>query len=114
MSKRTDNKTAQRRVAAPVFAALGDETRLLLVARLQGGEKISLTRLTEGIDITRQAVTKHIRVLERARLVRCHRIGRETLVELNPKPVDAAAEYLRHVSEQWDEALLRLKTLVER
>lgn len=108
MSKRTE-----RQIAAPIFAALGDETRLLLVARLQTGEKISLTRLTEGIDITRQAVTKHIHVLERARLVRCHRIGRETLVELTPKPVDEAAAYLKRVSEQWDGALLRLKAFVE-
>ncbi|MBS1814814.1 MAG: winged helix-turn-helix transcriptional regulator [Acidobacteria bacterium] len=110
MSRRDD---AVRRRSVPVFAALGDETRLLLIGRLQRGEKMSLTRLTEGIDLTRQAVAKHVRVLEKARLVRCSRIGRETLVELTPERMEEAAAYLRSVSEQWDDALGRLKAFVE-
>lgn len=107
-------KVATRSAVAPVFAALGDETRLQLVARLQRGDELSLSELSAGIELTRQAVAKHVRVLEGARLVRCRREGRETLVALDLKQVDEAAAYLAQVSAQWDTALGRLKAFVER
>jgi DNA-binding transcriptional ArsR family regulator len=97
-----------------VFAALGDPTRLSLVARLCAGQPCSIATLTEDTRLTRQAVTKHLRVLERARLVRNSREGRESRFALNPEPLDAARQYLDLVSRHWDEALGRLKTFVER
>jgi DNA-binding transcriptional ArsR family regulator len=96
-----------------VFAALGDETRLSVLAKLTNGEPLSISRLTAGTDLSRQAVTKHLRVLEGAGVVRSVRVGRENLFELEPKPIEDARKYLAHVSEQWDDALARLKSLVE-
>jgi DNA-binding transcriptional ArsR family regulator len=104
---------AQRRAQAAVFAALGDETRLALVARLYGGQRRSIAELTEGSKLTRQAITKHLRVLERARIVHGVREGRESLFEFNPQPIVELKEYLEAVSVQWDEALSRLKAFVE-
>lgn len=98
---------------APVFAALGDETRLTLLARLCEQAPCSISQLAEGSPITRQAITKHLRVLENAGLVRGEAAGRECLFELEPKPLAAAKDYLDLVSKQWDEALARLKTFVE-
>jgi DNA-binding transcriptional ArsR family regulator len=98
---------------APVFAALGDETRLSLVAQLSAGPPRSITQLTEGTTLTRQAVTKHLRVLEDAGLVRSLRAGRESLFEFEPKSIEATRKYLEMVSAQWDQALLRLKDFVE-
>ncbi len=97
----------------PVFAALGDETRLALVVRLSGGSALSITSLTEGSALTRQAITKHLRVLQGAGLVRGVRRGRENLFELEPEPLDEARQALDGISRQWDEALARLKALVE-
>ncbi len=97
----------------PVFAALGDRTRLSLVAALGRGWPLSITRLTEGAAVTRQAIRKHLRVLERAGLVRGARRGRETLFRLEPAPLDEARRYLDRVSAQWDRALARLKSFVE-
>ena len=77
------------RRAAPVFSALGDGVRLHILARLCEGEPLSITRLTEGVKITRQAVTKHLHVLEKARLVRGSRTGREQIWELKPEPLTA-------------------------
>jgi DNA-binding transcriptional ArsR family regulator len=102
-----------RREHAVVFAALGDETRLALVARLGDGRPASISQLTEGSKLTRQAITKHLRVLERARIVHGVRAGRESLFELDPKPMEELKEYLSLVSEQWDQALGRLKAFVE-
>jgi DNA-binding transcriptional ArsR family regulator len=99
---------------APIFAALGDETRLRLVAELSHGEPRSIAQLTEGTHLTRQAVTKHLRVLEGARLVRHVRSGRERLFELDPTPIRAVRDYADVVSMQWDAALNRLKAFVER
>jgi DNA-binding transcriptional ArsR family regulator len=96
-----------------VFAALGDETRLTLVAKLSDGQAHSISQLTSGTRLTRQAITKHLRVLQRAGMVRCARAGRESLFEFNPQPVEGAREYLDRVSEQWDRALGRLKAFVE-
>jgi DNA-binding transcriptional ArsR family regulator len=69
--------------------------------------------LTEGSRLTRQAVTKHLRVLESAGIVRCAHAGRESRFKFDPKPIDGLKEYLEMVSEQWDQALSRLKSLVE-
>lgn len=105
--------TANRRTHAPVFAALGDETRLTLVATLSRGKPYSISQLTEGSRLTRQAITKHLRVLERAGIVRCLRVGRESLFELDPEPIQEVKAYLDLVSAKWDEALSRLKSFVE-
>lgn len=99
--------------AAPIFAALGDRTRLSLVARLCQGESHSISQLTEGSKLTRQAVTKHLRVLQRAGIVRCVRSGRESLFQLKPEPLEEMKDYLALVSEQWDRSLARLKLFVE-
>ncbi len=105
--------TARHRVHVPVFAALGDETRLSLIAALCGGRPRSITQLTKGSGLTRQAITKHLRVLERAGLVRGVRMGRENVFEFNPGPIEQTKEYLDLVSGQWDQALSRLKSFVE-
>jgi DNA-binding transcriptional ArsR family regulator len=98
---------------AEVFAALGDETRLLLLAKLVQGQRCSISELTEATTLTRQAVTKHLRVLQRVRIVHSTRAGRESLFALDPEPIDQAAVYLETVSTQWDAALTRLKSFVE-
>jgi len=100
-------------VPARVFAALGDETRLLLVRRLCGGEPRSISQLTLGSRLSRQAITKHLRVLERARIVRSVRAGRESLFQFSPEPLQELKDYLDFVSAQWDQALSRLKSFVE-
>jgi|SRR5580704_14262989 DNA-binding transcriptional ArsR family regulator len=111
-------KSRRRVIAGPqfharLFAALGDATRLSLVAKLSGGEPCSISELTRGSRLTRQAITKHLRVLERAALVRSARRGRESLFALDPEPMHELKKCLDHVSEQWDLALLRLKAFVE-
>jgi DNA-binding transcriptional ArsR family regulator len=103
---------------AGLFSALGDETRLALVAKLSDGRRYSISQLSGaqaagGSKLTRQAITKHLRVLERARIVHGVRAGRESLFELDPKPMEELKEYLEMVSAQWDQALGRLKTFVE-
>ncbi len=103
--------TAKRN--APVFFALGDETRLRLVSKLGRGEAMSIATLTADTDVTRQAITKHLRVLEGAGLVRGARQGREQMWQLAPRKLDDARRCLELISQQWDEALLRLKALVE-
>ncbi|MET0556120.1 MAG: metalloregulator ArsR/SmtB family transcription factor [Vicinamibacteria bacterium] len=115
MSRRPDARAAvvALAAAAPVFAALGDPTRLRLLARLGEGGAQSIARLTEGTDVTRQAVTKHLRVLEECRLARSSRHGREQVWTLDPAPLDAARRSLERVSQRWDERLARLKILVE-
>ena len=110
--RRRSSSTAQAH--APVFAALGDETRLALMAKLADGQPHSISQLTSGTRLTRQAITKHLRVLQGVGIVRCARAGRESLFEFDPSPVEGAREYLDHVSEQWDLALARLKAFVER
>ena len=114
MSRQSHSRRESRpRAPAHVFAALGDETRLLLVGRLCGGEPRSISQLTRGSRLTRQAITKHLRVLENARIVRSVRSGRESLFEFNPAPVEELKRYLDFVSARWDEALSRLKSFVE-
>jgi DNA-binding transcriptional ArsR family regulator len=113
MSRRARSRQAQE-AHAIVFAALGDETRLALLVRLSGGEPCSIAQLTEDSNLTRQAITKHLRVLEDAGLVHSRRAGRESRFEFDPQPIEAATKYLELVSEQWDDALSRLKSFVER
>ena len=98
---------------APVFAALGDPTRLELVARLSDGQARSITQLTDGLGQTRQGITKHLRVLEQAGLVSSIRIGRESQFAFRPEPISQARSYLDAVSMQWDDALGRLRRFVE-
>jgi len=104
----------RRREQAQVFAALGDQTRLALVMKLADGHGHSISRLTRGTRLTRQAVTKHLRVLEGAGMVRSARAGRESVFEFNPRPLIGLKEYLDRVSGEWDQALARLRDLVER
>ena len=111
--KGRSSATAKRQANAPVFAALGDKTRLALVAKLCGGQPRSIAELTEGSKLSRQAITKHLRVLESAEIVHSVRAGRENLFEFNPQPVEEIKKYLDLVSEQWDQALSRLKSFVE-
>ena len=109
----TRSLAAATRTGAPIFAALGDETRLRIVARLSSGGPLSIVRLTEGESMSRQAITKHLSVLAGAGLVRDVRRGRERLWELEPAPLDVARRYLDLVSKRWDDALARLAALVE-
>ena len=96
-----------------IFAALGDETRLQLVARLGDGRERSISQLKEGLPLTRQGLTKHLRVLEEAGILRSHRVGRETRFAYLPDSIGSARDCLEDISRQWDEALARLKSLVE-
>jgi DNA-binding transcriptional ArsR family regulator len=98
---------------ARLFAALGDETRLRLVARLCDGGPASITRLTARSKITRQAITKHLRVMEKSGIVRCTRHGRETVWQLEQHGIEDARRYLDAVSARWDDALFRLRRFVE-
>jgi DNA-binding transcriptional ArsR family regulator len=98
---------------ASVFAALGDETRLSVLAKLGNGQRQSISRLTAGTKLSRQAVTKHLRVLANVGVVRSVRRGRESLFELEPQPIEEVRDYLDQVSRQWDDALVRLKSHVE-
>lgn len=104
---------ARLNAAAPVFAALGDATRLRLVARLCSGGPASIAGLTSGVDVTRQAVTKHLHVLQDAGLVRGLRQGREQMWEIEPAKLDEARQCLDIISAHWDAALQRLRAAVE-
>jgi len=99
---------------AAVFAALGDETRLRLVSRLCGRGPMSITKLSAGFSITRQAITKHLRVMESAGLVCSTQQGREIVWELEQRRLADARRHLQTISAQWDETLGRLKRFVER
>jgi DNA-binding transcriptional ArsR family regulator len=104
---------SELRGAAPLFAALGDTTRLSLVDRLSAGEPLSITQLASGARVTRQAITKHLHVLAHARVVRGTRKGREQLWELNADQLREAQRCLDIISNQWDAALGRLKAMLE-
>jgi len=99
--------------ALPVFAALGDETRLALVTRLCAGGPQSITRLSEGARVSRQAITKHLVVLERAGLARRERSGRDRLWTLQTQRLAEVHHALEQISRDWDGALGRLKDFVE-
>lgn len=104
---------AEPKGSAHLFAALGDETRLRLVSRLCDGGPMSITRLTEGSRVTRQAITKHLMVMKGSGLVRCRRRGRESVWQLNERRLADARRYLDMISQQWDAALGRLREFVE-
>lgn len=108
--------TASRRAEdpVPVFAALGERTRLSLLVRLSDGRARSISALSADTSLTRQAITKHLRVLESAGLVTSLRAGRESRFVYSPEPVNDAKSFLETISAQWGEALGRLKDLVER
>jgi DNA-binding transcriptional ArsR family regulator len=113
MSRKSGSTAVRRRCYAPVFSALADETRLSLVAKLCNGQAHSISRLTERSRLSRQAITKHLRVLESVGIVHSERTGRERLFALNPEPIEEIREYLNLVSEQWSQSLARLKSFVE-
>lgn len=110
---RRSGAKAEPKHAAPLFAALGDATRLHLVARLCAQGPMSIARLTQGSSMTRQAITKHLRVMEEARLVCSTRQGRERVWSLDQRRVEEARRYLDLISMQWDDALDRLRRFVE-
>ena len=99
--------------AAPLFAALGDETRLELVARLCREGPLSIVRLSDGAAVTRQAVTKHLHALAKGGLVRSRHVGRERIWQVETKRLEDARRLLMTISEQWDDALERLRASVE-
>lgn len=98
---------------APVFAALGSTVRLELLSRLSDGNNYSITELSDGLALTRQAVTKHLTVLEQAGIVDTQRVGRERQFRIQPGPVSHACDYLARISAQWDDAIDRLRAVVE-
>jgi DNA-binding transcriptional ArsR family regulator len=104
---------ATRRSSALIFAALGDETRLRIVAILCSGGAMSIAQLTSGTEITRQAVTKHLHVLADAGLVHDVKVGRERLWEFEPAQIEEARRSLELIGQQWDQALNKLKMAVE-
>ena len=103
----------RRNSRALVFAALGDEIRLRLVVRLSDAGPLSITRLTSGSHVTRQAIAKHLRVMEQAGLVRGTRRGRERIWQLERQRLDDVRHYLDLIARQWDDALVRLRDFVE-
>jgi DNA-binding transcriptional ArsR family regulator len=104
---------AEPKGSAHLFAALGDKTRLWLVHRLSHDGPLSITRLTEGSKVTRQAITKHLRVMRRAGLVSNAWHGRESVWRLDQRRLEDARHHLDMISSQWDRALSRLRDLVE-
>lgn len=99
--------------AAPLFAALGDETRLRIVARLCRSGPASISRLTEHAAVSRQAVTKHLLALEEAGLVRSGRAGRERIWALQTRRLEQVRRHLDQISAQWDGTVERLRAFVE-
>ena len=110
MSKRPNSTVGS---SAPLFAALGDKTRLRIVARLCDDGPMSIARLTDGSHVTRQAIAKHLRVMNQAGLVRSARHGRESVWRLDQRRLEEARRYLDLISRQWDDALGRLRQFVE-
>jgi len=108
-------KVPDTRIAPPtaLFAALGDPTRLRIVVRLARGERLSITELAAGTQMTRQAVTKHLRVLSAAGVATPSRLGREQRWSLDQKQLAQARQFLDRLAQQWDDALARLKAAVE-
>src|SRR6266404_37934 len=113
MSNTRLSRPDAQKTPAVVFAALGDATRLAVLTKLCNGKPQSISRLTTGTNLSRQAVTKHLRVLANAGVVRNIRVGRESLFELEPQRLAELRNYLDQVSQQWDDALARLKSHVE-
>ena len=98
---------------SPIFAALGDVTRLQLVHRLGEGGPRSIAQLASGLNISHQGVTKHLRVLENSGLIQAQRVGRERQYSCAPNVLKEARNYLDNIGDQWEGALLRLQAFVE-
>jgi DNA-binding transcriptional ArsR family regulator len=114
LSRRHRSKARRKPIgSASLFAALGDETRLRLVSRLCEDGPMSITRLTAGSNVSRQAITKHLRVMDGAGLVHSSRHGRESIWRLDQQRLEQARRYLEVISKQWDDALERLRQFVE-
>ena len=113
MSKARSAAAARLHESAPVFAALGDPTRLRLVARLCADGPLSITRLSADVDVTRQAVTKHLVALSEAGLARARREGREQIWQLETRRLALARQTLDEISGQWNSAIARLRAFVE-
>ena len=113
MSRR-GSATVRLTEAAPIFAALGETTRLALVARLCAQGPLSISRLSAGSGVTRQAITKHLHTLEQAGVVNGTRSGRERIWQIETARLEKARRCLDEISLQWDNAIARLKAFVER
>lgn len=110
----TADTALEGEAAAALFAALGDPTRLTLLTTLSDGRQRSIASLSDGFGLTRQAITKHLNVLEQVGLVRSAKVGRESHYGFRPERIATMRDYLDHVSGQWDDALDRLRAFVER
>ena len=110
---RKRHRAASFGAPAAIFAALGDETRLRLIARLRDEGPLSIATLADGFEISRQAISKHLRVINGAGLAASSRVGRETVWQLEPRAVTEAERYLQSIAKDWDDKLRRLKSLVE-
>jgi DNA-binding transcriptional ArsR family regulator len=104
---------AHDRAVLDVFFSLGDPTRLSVVKKLRGGAALSATVLAGGAIVTRQAIAKHLAVLERAGLVSREKRGREVLYALEPARLEEAQAFLEGISAGWDRAIARLRRMVE-
>jgi DNA-binding transcriptional ArsR family regulator len=113
-TRKRPSSDAAIRASAPIFAALGDDTRLRIVGRLSADGPTSIAGLTLGTGVTRQAITKHLHVLSDAGLVRGQHVGRENVWELQRQPLNQARHSLDAIAAQWDRGLSRLKAFVER
>lgn len=112
-ARKAGSAAVSRPALADVFFALGDATRLRLVAVLCAGGAFSIAQLTVNTDITRQAVTKHLQVLAKAGLVRDVKTGRERLWQFDPTQLEEARRSLEAIGRQWEQALGRLKAFAE-
>jgi DNA-binding transcriptional ArsR family regulator len=98
---------------APLFAALGDPVRLAMIARLSGDGPLATRDLQRNTGVSRQAITKHLQVLENAGLVSSDRVGRDRQWRMQAQQLAAARRFLEQISQQWDLRLARLKAFVE-
>src|SRR5437763_11336944 len=108
-----ERRAAQLAKAVPIFAALGEAIRLSMIAQLSSEGPLPTIQLKQRTDISRQAVTKHLRILEDAGLVRSDRVGRDRLWRVDTRHLVEVRKYLDQISAQWDQRLERLRTLVE-
>jgi DNA-binding transcriptional ArsR family regulator len=113
MLRRRNRTAASIGAPASIFAALGDETRLRLIARMSDAGPQSIASLADGFDISRQAISKHLRVMSDAGLAKSGRRGRETVWQLEQDGLAEARRYLQTISKDWDDKLRRLKHMVE-
>ena len=106
-------RTSQQVKTAPLFAALGDPVRLAMVAQLCRDGPLPTIRLKQGTPVSRQAVTKHLRMLEDAGLVQSQRVGRDRLWQIETRQLAEVRRYLDQISAQWDATVERLRRFVE-